>query len=226
MKKFAFSTIIFLFLFLTHSSGFAQDKVINGQIFTFDSIPLINATIKVKSTKQEVFTNSDGRFSVGCNKNDVLTVSAEGFYKQKVKLNEKAKLVIVNLKLKPGERNREVAIGYGHVSDKDLLYSVSSMNNGDMDFSQYTNMFDLIQGKLAGVQVYNGEVSIRGVNSINNHAALIVVDGIISDNSILSALSPSQVKNISVIKDGGTAIYGSRGANGVVLIETKGASNN
>jgi TonB-dependent SusC/RagA subfamily outer membrane receptor len=225
MKGFFFTIILILISVISVKTGFAQDRVIHGQVFTFDSIPLINATIKVKSSKQEVHSDEVGKFSVGCNKDDVLTITAEGFYKQKVELDEKVKLVIVNLKLKPGDRNREVAIGYGHVADKDLPYSVSNMNSSDLDFSQYANMYDLIQGKLPGVQIYNGEVIIRGVSSINNHAALIVVDGVISDNSILSALSTSQVTNISVLKDGGTALYGSRGANGVVLIETKGSNN-
>lgn len=223
MKKL---TILIIISILTTVCSFAQERVIHGQIFTFDSIPLINASIKVKSSKQIVQSDTIGRFSVGCNNNDVLTISAEGFSNQKVKIDENVKLAIINLKLKTGERNREIAIGYGHVADKDLLYSVANMNSRDMDFSQYANMYDLIQGKLPGVQVYNGEVIIRGINSINNHAALIVVDGIITDNSILGALPTSQVKNISVIKDGGTAVYGSRGANGVVLIETKGANEN
>ena len=217
--------MLILISILTAITGFAQDRIIHGQIFTFDSIPLIDASIVVKSTKQEVRSDTTGRFSVGCNTEDVLTVSAEGFYKQKVKFDEKAKVVVINLKLKPGDRNKEVAIGYGHVANGDLPFSVSSMNNNDTDFSQYANMYDLIQGKLPGVKVYNGEIIIRGTGSTNNDAALIVVDGLISDNSILGTLPTSQVKNISVIKDGGAAIYGSRGANGVVLIETKGSNN-
>ena len=226
MKRLAIKTMLILISILTAITGFAQDRIIHGQIFTFDSIPLIDASIVVKSTKQEVHSDTTGRFSVGCNAEDVLTVSAEGFYKQKVKFDEKAKVVVINLKLKPGDRNKEVAVGYGHVSYEDLPYSVSSMSNNDMDFSQYANMYDLIQGKLPGVEIFNGDVIIRGVSSINNHAALIVVDGVISGSSILSGFPTSQVKNISVIKDSGTAAYGSRGANGVVLIETKGASGN
>ncbi len=198
--------------------------MVSGVIFTFDSIPLINANIKVKSTKQIVYSDTTGKFSVGCNDADVLIVSAEGFNKQKVKLNGNEKLIIINLKLRPGEKNREIAIGYGHVADKDNLYSVSNINNNDFDFSQYSTMYDLIQGRFAGVQIINGEVIIRGINSINNNAALIVVDGVVADNSILNSFPTSQVKNISVLKDGGSAIYGSRGANGVVLIESKGGN--
>ena len=225
MKRSVIPIFLFFISIFISTNLLSQERIIHGYVYTFDSIPLINATIKVKSTKQEVQTDTTGKFSVGCNKEDMITISAEGFNKQKVKFDEKAKVLVINLKLKPGERNREVSIGYGHVADGDLLNSVSNMNNDDMDFSQYANMYDLIQGKLPGVKVYNGEVIIRGTGSINNDAALIVVDGLISDNSILRTFPTSQVKRISVVKDSGAAIYGSRGANGVVLIETKGAGS-
>jgi TonB-dependent SusC/RagA subfamily outer membrane receptor len=83
-------------------------------------------------------------------------------------------------------------------------------------------MYDLIRGRFAGVQVVNGEIIIRGVNSINSSsAALIVLDGVTVNSSVLNTIPPVQVKNISIIKDGSAAIYGSRGSNGVVLIDTK-----
>lgn len=213
---------LFLIVILTSTIVVAQDKIIHGRVFTFDSIPLINASVKVKSTKQIVQTDTTGWFSVGCNESDVLTVSAKGFSSEKVKLDKKIKAVVVNLKLKPGDKNREIAIGYGHVSDAERLNSVANLNSDDMDFSQYSNMFELIRGRFAGVQVVNGEIIIRGINSLNSSsAALIVVDGVPASESILNSIPPVQVKSINVIKDGSAAIYGSRGANGVVLIETK-----
>lgn len=204
------------------TSGFSQDKIIHGQIFTFDSIPVVDAQVKVKSTKQIVQSDTIGRFSVMCNPEDVLKVTAEGFYTQKIKLEDKTKLVLINIKLKPGEKNREYAIGYGHVTDEDRLNAVASLNNGDLDFSQYSNMYEVIRGRFPGVQIINGEIIIRGINSLNSSsAALIVVDGVPADNSVLSTIPPVQVKSINVIKDGSSAIYGVRGSNGVVLIETK-----
>ena len=207
-----------LISFLTYS----QERVIHGIVTTFDSIPLINAEIQVKSTKQIVKTDTLGRFSVGCGYEDQLKVMANGFYNQKVDLTSKTKFTAINLKLKPGEKNREYAIGYGHVSDRDKLNSLANLNQNDVDFSQYTNIFDLIKGRFAGVQVVNNEIIIRGTNSINvSSAATIVLDGVIVDPSVLGTIPPSQVRSIDVIKDGSAAIYGSRGANGVVLIETK-----
>ena len=91
-----------------------------------------------------------------------------------------------------------------------------------MDFSQYRDIYELIQGRFAGVQIIGSDIVIRGINSINSSsAALIVVDGITVDAATLRSIPPIQVKSINVIKDGSAAIYGSRGANGVVIIETR-----
>jgi len=200
----------------------AQDRVIHGVVTTFDSIPLIDAEIQVRSTKQTVLTDTLGRFSITVNPKERLKVSASGFFNQKVKLEEKTRYVAVNLKLKPGDKNREYAIGYGHVSDRDKLNALASLNSNDIDFSQYSNVYELIKGRFAGVQVVNGEIIIRGINSINSSsAALIIVDGVPVDGSALNSIPPVQIKSVNVIKDGSSAIYGSRGANGVVLIETK-----
>ncbi len=204
------------------ASSSAQDRVIHGVVTTFDSIPLIDAEVKVKSTGQTVFTDSLGKFAVPANPGEKLKVSAQGFFNQRVKLEEKTKYAAINLKLKPGEKNREYAIGYGHVSDRDKLNALATLNNNDVDFSQYSNIYELIKGRFAGVQVINGEIIIRGINSINSSsAALIIVDGVPVSGSALNSIPPVQVKSINVIKDGSSAIYGSRGANGVVLIETK-----
>ena len=216
-----FSIIVFVFLFVS-VTGNTQEKLISGRVFTFDSIPLINANVKVKSTKQVVTTDTLGNFYVSCLPDDVLKVSANGFISNKVKLKPNTKLALINLELKPGEKNREIAIGYGHVKDSEKLNAVANLNSDDMDFSKYSNMYELIRGRFAGVQIVNGEIIIRGLNSINtNSAALIVVDGVVLSNSVLNSIPPVQVKSINIIKDGSSAIYGSRGANGVVLIETK-----
>lgn len=222
MKTKIFFPVILLAVVCSAFLSNAQERLVHGIVTTFDSIPLIDAQVKVISSKQTVLTDTLGRFSVSTNPKDKLKVSAAGFFNQTVKLDEKIKLAAINLKLKPGEKNREYAIGYGHVSDRNKLNALASLNSGDMDFSQYSNIYDLIKGRFAGVQVVNGEVIIRGINSINSSsAALIIVDGVPVDGGALSSIPPVQVKSINVMKDGSSAIYGSRGANGVVLIETK-----
>ncbi len=207
-----------LFATVTH----AQDKIIHGVVTTFDSIPLVDAEIKNRSTKQTVTTDSLGRFTLPATSGDKLRIKARGFFNEKAKIEDKTRYVAVNMKLKPGQRNKEYAIGYAKVSDRDKLNALATMSNDDVDFSQYSNMYELIKGRFAGVQVINGEIIIRGINSINSSsAALIVVDGVPVDGSALNSIPPIQVKSINVIKDGSAAIYGSRGANGVVIIETR-----
>lgn len=226
MIKISCFSFVSVFMLLIGFGTVAQDKILGGRVFTFDSIPLIGANVMVKSSKQGVITDTLGNFYISCNPDDVLIVSANGFAKEKVKLNPKIKLVVVNLKLKPGEKNREIAIGYGHVKDADKLNAVANLNDNDLDFSMYSNMYELIRGRFGGVQIVNGEIIIRGVNSINSSsAALIVLDGVPVSSSVLNSIPPIQVKNISIIKDSSAAIYGSRGSNGVVLIETKRGSD-
>lgn len=226
MKKIINILKVFYILLILSFNGFSQEKTLNGRVFTFDSIPLVNASVEVKSTKQVVKTDTLGFFTVVCNSEDKLKVSAHGFSTEKFEMKSSYKFAVINLKLKPGVKNREIAIGYGHVLDSDKLNAVSSLDNSDIDFSQYSNMYELIRGRFSGVQVVNSDIVIRGVNSLyGSNAALIVLDGVPVDNSILSSLPPIQVKSVNIIKDASAAIYGSRGSNGVVLIETKKAGN-
>jgi len=205
----------------------AQERIINGMVTTFDSLPLIGADVKVLSSKEIIKTDTLGRFIVKVKPEDKLKVTAKGFYPETVKLDEKIKMALINLRLKPTEKSREYAIGYGYVKDSEKLNALAQLTDDDLNFSQYSNMYDLIRGRFAGVTVDpSGDIIIRGVNSINlSSGALIVVDGIAQDKSVLSVLSPVNVKSINVIKDGSAAMYGSRGANGVVIIQTKGAGN-
>lgn len=222
MKFIVKNLVVLMVGFMIHNQLVAQEYLINGVVTTFDSIPLVGAQIQSKVTKQVVQSDSLGGFEITCNNNDKLKVSAHGFIKRNVKVSNELNFVPVNLTIKPGKRGREYAIGYGHVLDADKLNAVASLSEHDMDFSQYRNIYDIIDGRFSGVQIVNGEVIIRGINSLmGSSAALIVVDGIASDYSVLETMAPIEVKNISVLKDGGAAIYGSRGANGVVIIETK-----
>ena len=138
MKKLIIQIIISLiFVFYSTFLLFGQEKVIQGQVTTFDSIPLIGASIKVKSTKKVVLSDTLGRFIVFCLPKDKLKVTARGFLDQNVKIRGEIKYVLVNLKLKTGTENRELAIGYGHVKDGDKLYAISSVTKNDMDFQGF-----------------------------------------------------------------------------------------
>lgn len=223
------STLIYLFTFLFAIMVFAQEKTLVGKVTTFDSIPLIGVKVTVKSSGQTALTDTLGRFLVLCNKEDKVNVEADGFYSKKIKVEKAMRLLLVNLKLKNGDKNLDQAekyvnVGYGKSSARDLLYSVSSLNKDKVDFSLYTNMYDLIQGQFAGVRVEGNKIVIRGnktFQGVESDAALLVVDGVIVNEADFASISPLDVESVDVLKDASSSIYGSRGANGVVLVETK-----
>lgn len=229
MKLNTQKAITILFVMLVSTFAFGQDKTLVGKITTFDSIPLIGVDIQVKSTGQKVQTDTLGRFMVLCNPEDKLEITADGFYPKKVKIEKEIRLILVNLKLKNGEDNLEKAeryanVGYGYVESKRLTNAVSTLNNSDDDFSMYSDMYDLLRGKFSGVVVEGNNIIIRGVKTfqgVEGNSALLVVDGIIVSQQDFAILSPLDVQSIDVLKDGSSSIYGSRGANGVVIVETK-----
>ncbi len=225
--SFALGVFLLFFVFTTNASG--QDKTLTGKVTTFDSIPLIGVNVTVKSTGQTVETDSLGRFQALCNPEDKIKLEAAGFYPKRVKIEKEIRLIFVNLELKKGENNLEkagnhVQVGYGYVNSKDLLNAVSSLNKNDTDFSVYSNMFDLIQGQFPGVTVQGNSIIVRGTNTFYGaeaNAALLVVDGIIVSTQDFANISPLDVESVDVLKDGSSSVYGSRGANGVVIVETK-----
>jgi len=207
-------------------SGYAQDEVIHGVIQCFESIPLVDAEVQVKSTKQIVKTDTIGRFAVAIDSGDKLTISANGFYDKKVKLKENIKFVAINMKLKPGKKGRAYAIGYGHILDEEKFNSVAQLNTDDVDFSQFTDIYSLIVGRFTGVQVSGKDIIIRGESSLlGSNAALIIVDGMEVGSAGLSNIAPIDVKSIDILKGSSATIYGSRGAGGVVIITTKTAKD-
>jgi len=200
----------------------AQVKVVHGYVTSFENIPVEGAQVKVKSTDQIVATDTLGYFFVGVNKTDKLTITANGFHKQRLKIKERTRLVAINLHPQPGQENRFIATGYDHVNSMNKVSAVDNIQSDDFNFSVYNDIYDLLKGRIPGVQVENGEVIIRGVSSVNmSNAALIIVDGMTANQQVLSSISPSDVKNISVIKDASSSIYGFQGVNGVIIIETK-----
>ena len=118
------------------------------------------------------------------------------------------------------QEDEEVNVGYGTVKKKDLTSSVSTVKVKDNEMASYSNIYDYLAGRVPGVQVTpDHKLVVRGINSINSSTdPLILVDGV--EMTDISAINPRDVKTVDVIKDGSAAIYGVRGANGVVLITT------
>ncbi len=227
MKKLSTQIIISLFFVLnTTCLLLGQEKIIHGSVTTFDSIPLIGASIKVKSSEELVFTDTLGMFTVSCLQKDKLKVSARGFSSQNVKIKEENTHVSVDLRLNPGPENRELAIGYGHVKDKERLYAVSSVNDDDVDFSDYNDIYDIIEGRFPGVQVHGNEIIVRTTHTtMGSNAAIMVVDGVVVDESFFSSISTSDIARVNVLKGAAASVYGVSGAFGVVIVETKGRGN-
>lgn len=211
-----------LFLVSIIFTSLGQEKTVKGVVTTFGSVRLGNATVIVRSTNQEAKTDSLGRFTVTCQPNDKLKVTATGFYTQRVKIRPKIKMALINVKLMPIPENKEIAVGYGHVRNANRINAISSLDDNDLPFSQYTSIYELITGRFPGVQIEDGNIIIRGKVSITGDgAALIIIDGIVSDKSALKNISPMDIKSIDILKDDAAAIYGTLGAPGVVLIATK-----
>jgi TonB-dependent SusC/RagA subfamily outer membrane receptor len=205
-----------------------QERVIEGMVTTFDSIPLIGATIKVKSSKGFVLTDSIGMFTISCLPEDKLTVSARGFSRRKVKIERNAKYVLVNLILRPGVESRELAVGYGHVKDAEKLYAISGVNEYNTDFSRYATITQIIEEVfLSSVQIRSdGTFVIRNAPAMSgSNAALLIVDGRQVDEFDFANLNTSSIATINVLKDASASVYGSRGANGVIIVETKRGGN-
>jgi TonB-dependent SusC/RagA subfamily outer membrane receptor len=222
-------TVVLLLNIAVSFYSFGQEKTLVGKITTFDSIPLSGVEIEVKSTGLKILSDSLGRFQTFCNNEDKLIVRANGFYDEKVKIENGIRMIFINLKLKKGDKNLDLAenyvnIGYGTVSAKNLLSSVASLKENEIDFSVYTNIYDLIQGQFAGVTVEGNKIVIRGNKTYygsESDAALLVVDGMIISESDFATISPIDIQSVDVLKDGSSSVYGSRGANGVVIVETK-----
>ena len=217
MKK----IFILLGMILIQMDLYPQFKIINGAITTFEEIPVQDALIVVKSSGQKETSDSLGNFSVQCKYNDQIQVSAAGFVKRNIKIKEETKLVLVNLTLLPKESAKELAVGYGHVKDKNKLYAMAEERNG-INYSQYNNIYEILTGNFTGVQIINGEVIVRSSASFtSSSSALLIVDGREVNNAFFSALHPADIAQINVLKDASASVYGSQGANGVVIVTTK-----
>ena len=226
-----FKTALFLCSFLfSFNLAEGQTKVVRGKVTTLNDLGVAHINVISKNSKSSVKTDSIGEYFIVCAEKDVLTFKGKVFRSKKVKIKPST-VDSVNVKLYfiSTEKNKEIAVGYGYITKDELTSAVSYMDNHNEDFSQFSNIFELIKGRFPGVQVVGGgsdpEVIIRGLSSIMlSSCALYVVNGQVVNS--ISSISPSHVKSINVIKDGSASIYGSRGANGVVVIETiKGPDN-
>ena len=205
-----------------------QNGQCTGIVKDASGMTVIGASVIVKGTTHGTVTDMDGRFTIdGVKLGDVIQVSYVGYKNQDVKWNG-SPLDIV-LKEDAQALDEVVVIGYGAVRKADMAGAVSVMDNKAFKAQPITQVSDALQGRVAGVNVVSDgipggsvKIRIRGTNSINkSNEPLYVVDGMVRESG-LEGINPEDIQSMQILKDASsTAIYGSRGANGVVIITTK-----
>lgn len=200
----------------------AQDtsREIKGTIRNEKGEAVSGATVLLAGTSIGTSADENGEFSLRIPQNrNQLIVSSVGYENQSISIRGSGKIGVI-LKAKLTSADDIVVVGYGSVKKSDLTGAVSSVSKKDIGDRQVSDVASLIQGKAAGVDVSQGTIRIRGITTFNSTDPLIVIDGFIGGN--LATVNANDIENIEILKDASsTAIYGSRGANGVILITTK-----
>ena len=230
LKRMAAAVLLTLSVLLT-GEAFAQNTVV-GRVVDANNTPLIGVNVVVKGTTTGTTTGIDGNYSIKVAENQTLVFSYLGYTTVEeivgkrtainVKMNEEAtQLGAVEI----------VNIGYGTTTRRDLTGSVAKADLGTMMKSNVTNFDQALNGRIAGVVVTTGDgslgaeanITIRGNNSLTqSNAPLYIIDGFPSKGSFATSINPADIESIDVLKDASaTAIYGARGANGVIVINTK-----
>lgn len=214
---------------------FAQQKTVSGTVSDENGLPLPGATVIISGTSSGTSTDFDGKYQLAANVGDVLEISYVGYTTQSVVVGASNSYNIVMQS--DNTLDEVVIVGYGTTTKKSFAGTATNIKAENIESKNFSNITQAITGEVAGVSVINtsgqpgtiGTVRIRGYGSpLGNRNPLYVVDGVaFGYNFDLNSLNPADIKTTTILKDAtATAIYGSRGANGVVLITTKNGSQN
>jgi len=227
-----FKKLLFISCILLASINLmAQNKILKGTITsTKDDSPVSGATVSVKGSSNSVAASSDGSFSIPVSSSRVtLVISSVGYAKKELVVDASQNNISIPLDANQGSLGEVIVVGYGSQKKSDLTGAISSIKGSDLTQLSTQRVDQAIQGRAAGVYVLNTAgapganttIRVRGMNSINGgNNALVVVDGLQGGN--LNSLNPNDIESMEILKDASaTAIYGSRGANGVILITTR-----
>ncbi len=218
------------------ATAFAQQITVNGHVKDATGEDVIGATVRVVGTQTGTVTDFDGNFTIKANQGDQISVSFIGYQDAIVAAAPQVEVLLQDdaaLSL-----NEVVVIGYGVAKKNDLTGSVTAIKPDEKNHGLITNAQEMMQGKIAGVNITSGggtpgggaTIRIRGGSSLNaSNDPLIVIDGLAMDNqgikgaaNPLTMVNPNDIESFTVLKDASaTAIYGSRGSNGVIIITTK-----
>ena len=226
--KTKFSVILTLLLAFVVQISFAQEKKVSGTVSDDNGLPLPGSTIIIKGTSSGVSTDFDGNYSINANVGDVLTFNYVGYADQDQTVGSSN---IINVTMLADTSLEEViVIGYGTTTKEAFVGTATTIETENITAKANGNFSQALRGEVAGVQVTTGSgapgsdatIRIRGTGSVNgNRSPLYVVDGAPYASDI-SAINPSDIADITILKDAAaTSIYGSRGSNGVILVTTK-----
>lgn len=218
-------------LFATHYFSQAQTTSVTGQIIDEqNNLPMPGASVKVKGSPTGTSTNAEGRFIISTPSNGTLIFSFIGYSQKEVQVNSRS-VINETLTAEAGALSDVLIIGYGTQRKRDLTGSITSITPDSYKDQPVLNASAALQGRVAGLEVTNTsgapgsepKIHIRGANSINSsNSPLYVVDGVALFSLGLQDINVNDIQSMEVLKDASsTAIYGSRGANGVILITTK-----
>ncbi|SHG13426.1 TonB-linked outer membrane protein, SusC/RagA family [Flavobacterium fluvii] len=228
-KKITFLFILVLFT-LMYSSGYAQNKVVKGTITDSSGLPIPGVNVVIKGTTTGISTDMDGKYAISVTPGQVLVFSSTGSktVEKTVGQSDVENIVLLD---DIAQLSEVVVVGYGTVKKSDVTGAIVSVSAEKLTSRPVTNALQGLQGKAAGVDITSserpgtlGSVRIRGNRSLTaTNDPLYVVDGVpLMSASSIETLNPRDIASIDILKDASaTAIYGSRGANGVIIVTTK-----
>lgn len=212
------------------STSKQKENTVTGIVKDSKGESIIGANIKVKGLTNGTITDIDGKFSLNIPENSILQISYIGYIAQEIKVGTKKNLTIT-LKEDTETLDEVIVIGYGTAKRENLSGAISTVNSEVFESRPIPNATLALQGEIPGVVVTrnsgtpggDASIRIRDISSINGGQPLVLIDGAEGD---LSTINPSDIENISVLKDGNAAIYGARAADGVILVTTKSGKRN
>jgi TonB-dependent SusC/RagA subfamily outer membrane receptor len=211
-----------------HAQKPAKKITITGEVKDLNKFPVPGANILIDDVNSNILTTQNGTFKIKVKRTaqKISIVSPAGIAEEAINgrttINFNLKGSVMNQVNNQGEQpgDEEINLGYSTVKKKNLTESVGKIDGTDKKYASYNSIYDMLKGEVAGVEVIGTSIKIRGASSFQmSTQPLFVVDDVIV-NSIDNIL-PAMVKSIEILKGSSTAIYGSRGANGVILITTK-----
>ncbi len=226
----SFLGMAMIFVFCV-GGAMAQQRTIEGQVLDETGEPLPGASVLLKGTSTGTVTDLDGNFTlaIGSAEGPVLKVSFIGYTSQEIAITDQTEIT-VQLASDMESLNEVVVVGYGEQKKATLTGSVSQVEGRDLANSPQPNVSNSLAGRFSGLIANNrgGEpgydgssFSIRGLATTGNNDVLVVVDGVPGQIGGLERLNPNDIESVSILKDASAAIYGSRAANGVILVTTK-----